>query len=341
MNIDFLLFDGMDLMDFGGPWEVFLTANRLLERQGQAPAFSLVAFTPAGSPVRCYGGLEVAPTGSSRDDGILLIPGTIDVDAAVSDADLMEAVTAAAEGREVVASVCTGAFLLERAGLLTGHEWTTHWEDIAGLDLPGGTRARVVDAGTIVTGGGIACGVDVGLHLVARFTSSALARLVARQMDYPWDYYGDPTGGADPVVVEREVAAGPSEVYWLLTSQEGVRKFLGVSAAIDHRVGGRYEFQFLNDAPDGLRGGEGCRILALEPDRLLVVSWNSPPGFVTRGQHTWVVVRLEPTQDGTYVRLAHWGHGQGLEWDANREYFGAAWGRVLDALQTCCSGLPG
>lgn len=340
MNIDFLLFDGMDLMDFGGPWEVFLTANRLLERRGEPPAFSLVAFSPEGSPVRSYGGLEVRPTGDARADGVLVVPGTIDVEAALADQRLVQVVAGSTPERDVVASVCTGAFLLGAVGLLENREWTTHWEDVAGLDLPGGMIARVVDTGRIVTGGGIACGIDVGLHLVARFTDSALARLVARQMDYAWNFYGDGTGGSEPVVAEREVAASPDQVYRLWTESAGIAAFLGVDAAVEPVVGGRYEWAFLADAPDGVRGGEGCRILALEPDRLVVFTWNSPPGFPTRGQHTWVVVTMTPAGAGTQVRLAQWGHGQGEQWQANREYFERAWNRVLDALQEFCAA-PG
>lgn len=334
MNVDFLLFEGMDLMDFSGPWEVLLTANRLLERQGRPPAFDLVAFTLEGRSVRTYGGLPVGPTGSARSGGVLIVPGTIDIPAATGDAQLIEAVR---DGRrEVTASVCTGAYLVAAAGLLPS-TWTTHWEDIAGIALPGGTRARVVDAGSVVTGGGIACGMDVGLHLVARFVDSALARLVARQMDYAWDFYGDPSGGQRPVVVERYVAAPRHEVYRLWTSAEGIARFLGAKAVVGDGIGGPYEYQFLEDAPDGVRGGEGCRILALEPDRMVAFTWNSPPGFATRGQHTWVVLGLQAMGTGTHVRLAHWGHGVGREWDANREYFTSAWARVLDALEAYCA----
>lgn len=330
MNVDFLIFEGMDLMDFAGPWEVLLTANRLQERRGLAPAFSLVAFSPDGSPVCSYGGLPVAPTGSARSDGILVVPGTIDISSATDDERIMAPVRDSA-GREVVASVCTGAFLLHAADLLpTG--WTTHWEDMDALPAPGGQQARVVDAGRVITAGGIGCGLDLGLHLVARFADPGLARLVARQIDYAWDFYGDPAGGGDPVVVQREVDASPEAVYRAWTSAQ----FLGSDRRVQARIGGPYEIFFL-DAHEGERGGEGCRILAMEPDRLLVFTWNSPPGFSTRGQHTQVVVTLEPTPTGTLVRLSHIGHGEGPEWDANREYFAQAWPRVLQALAEAVS----
>jgi uncharacterized protein YndB with AHSA1/START domain/putative intracellular protease/amidase len=322
VNVDFLLFDGMDLMDFGGPWEAFLTANRLLERRGQLPAFDLVAFSPDGRAVSSYGGLTVVPTGQPRDDGILIVPGTIDVAAAVQRPAVVGAIVGP---REVIASVCTGAFLLDAAGILP-EAWTTHWEDLDALDRPGGVRARVVDCGEVVTGGGIGCGVDVGLHLIARFTDPALARLVARQMDVTWHFYGDAKGGVDPVVVEQEIAAAPAQVYQALLHADFVE-----DRTVDPWVGGAYEYLFL-DGPDGERGGEGCRILALEPERMLAFTWNSPPGFTTRGQHTWVVVTLSQSAGATRVRLAHLGHGDGPEWDANREYFRHAWPRFLQRL---------
>lgn len=329
MNVDFLIFDGCDLMDFAGPWEVLLTANRLLKRAAQPPAFDLVAFSPGDRPVRSYGGLAVCPTGGPRTGGVLVVPGLIDIPAATGDEAIMAAVR---DGQpDVIASVCTGAFLLDAAGLLPAR-WTTHWEDIAALSAPGGQPARVVDTGRVITAGGIGCGIDLGLHLVARFADAALARLVARQIDYPWDFYGDPAGGVDPVVVQHEVPAPPEVVYRAWTDPQ----FLGVDRRVQARVGGPYEIFFL-DGPPGERGGEGCRILAMEPDRMLVFSWNSPPGFSTRGQHTQVVVTLEPTANGTLVRLAHVGHGTGPEWDANRAYFAQAWPRVLQSLADAVS----
>ncbi len=334
MKLDFLIYDGMDLMDFAGPWEVCLTANRLLARRGQEAAFDLAVVSLNGETVTSYGGVAVAPTAPLRQGVALVVPGTIDVDSALSRRPLIAAIAAP---RDLVVSVCTGAFLLAEAGLLEGRDWTTHWEDINDLQLPGRQRARVVDAGPVITGGGISCGLDVGLALVDRVAGSDLARLVARQMDYSWDYYGDPTGGAEPVVVERHVACPPERVYELFSTAAGVRAFLGVDADIDARVGGRYEYLFLAEATDGDRGAEGCRILALEPARLMVFSWNSPPGFSTRGQHTWVVLSLVADSSGTQVRLAHWGHGQGPEWDANRDYFRSAWAGVLDALEQYCA----
>jgi transcriptional regulator GlxA family with amidase domain len=92
---------------------------------------------------------------------------------------------------ELTASVCTGAFLLGKAGLLKEKSATTHWEDIAALRamLP---KTRVVQAGrwveggTVITSAGISAGLDMSLHIVARLAGHDLAVRTARQMDYEW-----------------------------------------------------------------------------------------------------------------------------------------------------------
>jgi uncharacterized protein YndB with AHSA1/START domain len=140
-----------------------------------------------------------------------------------------------------------------------------------------------------------------------------------------------------PVIHERRVAAPPADVFAALTSPERVRTWLGVRANIELRIGGTYELLFLEDAPSGSQGSEGCRILAYVPGEMLAFSWNSPPtpslGEI-RDRHTWVVITLTPDQSGTRVRLVHTGMGEGELWAENRRYFQRAWEAVLDALAT-------
>ncbi len=191
MRIAFLLFDQMDLMDFAGPFEALLTANRLRVRDGLTSPFDLVTVSPDGEPVYAYGGVAVTPHAEPDALGsvdVLVVPGTIDVGGALADAGLVRTVEGLAHTAAVTTSVCTGAFLLAAADLLAGRDWTTHWEDIDTLsaDIPGGRRARVVDTGDVITAGGIGCGIDLGLHLVARYEGPELAERCARQMDVPW-----------------------------------------------------------------------------------------------------------------------------------------------------------
>ena len=194
MRVAILLFDGFDLIDAGGPYEVFLTASRLLERDGLAPAYEVLLATPGGDDVTAFGGMtltRVVDTDSLTAADIVLVPGTIDVACALSDSRLRETIERLAASSPLTASVCTGAFLLARAGLLRDKAATTHWEDLG--DLAGcGDVARAVpgvrwvDEGEVLTSGGLTSGIHLALHLVARTASVELAHRTARQLDLDW-----------------------------------------------------------------------------------------------------------------------------------------------------------
>jgi transcriptional regulator GlxA family with amidase domain len=194
MNCGILLFDGVDLMDVAGPYEVLLTASRLQERRGDLPSFTVTTVSTTGGPVTAYGGLGLAaesgPDGAGGFD-VLIVPGAIAIDPLVDDQGLIHAVRRLAATAKLRASVCTGAFLLERAGLLDGVQATTHWEDVDGLAARLGwdrVRADVrwVDSGRVVTAGGLSSGIAMALHLVERFAGRELAEATARQVDYVW-----------------------------------------------------------------------------------------------------------------------------------------------------------
>ncbi len=193
-RVAILLFEGCDLLDSGGPYEVFLTASRLALRDGDVSPFTVDVVTLDDKPVTAYGGLGLIPTGPSsllETADIVIIPGAIDLDAALSDVALTSALSSCIQQAEtVVASVCTGSFLLGQVGALDGLSWTTHWEDIDLLTARVGDGAtsgvRWVDTGNLVTGGALASGIAMSLHLVARFAGSELADRTAIQLDYEW-----------------------------------------------------------------------------------------------------------------------------------------------------------
>lgn len=198
MRIGVLLFEGVDLLDVGGPYEVFLTASRLVARDGGDPPFEVVTVARTCDPVTAYGGLRLVPQVSVADCGpldVLVVPGTIDVAAATDDGALMATIRELAADTGVTTSVCTGAFLLGHVGLLAGRPWTTHWEDVdllaEQLGNEGATRdVAWVDDGDVVTAGGLSSGIAMALHLVDRFAGRALAERTARQIDYAWDPAG-------------------------------------------------------------------------------------------------------------------------------------------------------
>lgn len=193
MQIGILAFDDVEVLDACGPFEVFSVAARLLRRAEAATAITvtMVSAYPGRSSVVARGGL-VLGTRADLDDApeldLLLVPGGV-TDQVERDARVIDWL-AARSHTPTIASVCTGAFLLAQAGILTDQQVTTHWEDQAALadrfpslDVVDGPRW--VGAGDVYTSAGISAGIDLALHLVDRIDAGLGAR-VARQMDYDW-----------------------------------------------------------------------------------------------------------------------------------------------------------
>lgn len=201
-RIVILVYDDFDLIDAGGPYEVFLTASRLQERAGQATSFAVELVSPGGRDVTAFGGMTLTALGVAEDVGdadVVLVPGTIDVPGGLADAAIANAVRSLVGAASMVTSVCTGAFLLARDGVLAGLDATTHWEDLTDLDARedvGGVVAgrRWVDQGAVVTSGGLTSGIHMALHLVERLAGVDLALATARQLDMDFD----PAGRRNP-----------------------------------------------------------------------------------------------------------------------------------------------
>ncbi len=194
-NVGIYIFDEIEVLDLGGPFKVCSTASRMKARlqPGAAKPFEVFTIAETIRPVRARGGLMVQPAFDITNHpmiDVLIVPGGV-VTAELERPAVVEWIARTAGKVSLTASVCTGAFLLAKAGLLRGKTITTHWEDIADFrtmfpDIPVRADARWVDAGEIVTSAGISAGLDMSLHLVARLESEELAVRTARQMDYDW-----------------------------------------------------------------------------------------------------------------------------------------------------------
>lgn len=178
-----LLFDGVELLDFTGPAEVFLVTE-------EQRAFRVFTVAETTNPVRAMGNFEILPAytyETAPPARIVVLPGGNT--ASVTDAGIRW-IRRAKEQAEVTLSVCMGAFLLARAGLLDGVDVTTHAWGIENLRraAPGArvvAGVRYVDAGTIVSAAGVTAGIDAALHLVERFRGAESARWTAEDwMEY-------------------------------------------------------------------------------------------------------------------------------------------------------------
>jgi uncharacterized protein YndB with AHSA1/START domain len=133
------------------------------------------------------------------------------------------------------------------------------------------------------------------------------------------------------ILAEVTVPAEIGEVWRAWTTEAGARTFFAPECKIKLQPMGAYEMYFDPDSPAGQRGGEGCRILALQPETMLSFTWNAPPSLPdVRGHYTHVVLRLAETPIGeTRVTFLHDGWGEGGQWDQAYDYFSAAWKRVV------------
>ncbi len=194
-SVAIYVFPNVEVLDFAGPFEVFTTASRVFLRQNSSnPApFNVFIVAKSLSPVTARAGLRVLPDynlDTCPKPDLLLIPGGV-VDAEMADAEVLQWIRSRSQMAAITASVCTGAFLLAKAGLLQGKSVTTHWEDIADLRAQFPTlsvkeEVRWIDEGNIVSSAGITAGIDMSLHLVSRLGSKDLAVLTARQLDVPY-----------------------------------------------------------------------------------------------------------------------------------------------------------
>jgi uncharacterized protein YndB with AHSA1/START domain len=126
------------------------------------------------------------------------------------------------------------------------------------------------------------------------------------------------------------VNAELEEVWEAWTTEEGIKTFFASACKVDLRPDGMYEIYFDPEAPEGERGGEGLRVLAIQPMEMFSFTWNAPPIYPdVRGQRTHVIVRFIPEEDGIRVTLYHDGWGSGGEWDKTFEYFESAWKEVV------------
>jgi transcriptional regulator GlxA family with amidase domain len=195
MNVGIYVFDEVEVLDACGPFEVFSTATRMKARENKnaANAFEVFMVADRIRTIRARGGLQIVPNFDFSNHpkiDLLLAPGGI-VMAELERNEVIAWITRTAQSAEVVASVCTGAFLLAKAGLLDGKRATTHWEDLDDLrkmfpTVKAEAEERWIDEGRVVSSAGISAGLDMSLYLVGRIEGEELAVRTARQMDYRW-----------------------------------------------------------------------------------------------------------------------------------------------------------
>ncbi len=225
-------FDGMQVLDIVGPWEVLDAATRLL---GGRSGYRVVVATPEGRPVRGSAGVRLGADAALervQPSGVdtVLVGGGMDLSALGRDGRLPGAVRRIAQRARRTCSVCTGAFVLADAGLLDGRRATTHWafcEELARRHPM--VRVEVdkifVRDAHVTTSAGVTAGMDMTLALVEEDHGPDLARSVARWLVM----FLQRPGGQSQFSERLAVAAGAG------TPIRGVLDEIVANPAGDHR----------------------------------------------------------------------------------------------------------
>jgi putative intracellular protease/amidase len=190
-NVAIVVYENAEPLDWTGPFEVYNDAAHFGTASGE-PAFNVYIVSKTKKPQNAQG-LWVVPSYSIQDapkPDIVLFPGGPS-SKIYDDPEFFAWAKKASIEAEIAQSVCTGAFVLGKAGLLDGLEVTTFHGAIDDLQKTYPKTAvkrgrRFVDNGRVVTTAGISAGIDGSLHIVARLLGRRIADQVATYMEYAW-----------------------------------------------------------------------------------------------------------------------------------------------------------
>ena len=208
--VAFLISDGAVMIDFAGPWEVF---QDVMLDDLRMPFHT---YTVAASPnkIRASGGMQILPDftfANAPAPKVIVIP----AQGGPSEAAL-NWIRKSSQTADVTMSVCTGAFLLAKTGLLDGKSATTHHNSykiferqFPKIALKRG--ARFVDEGNLASAGGLTSGMDLAMHVVERYFGREVATTNAFYMEYQGTGWKDASGAANAEYTNYKIRAGYEE----------------------------------------------------------------------------------------------------------------------------------
>jgi len=226
--IGMLIFPRLTQLDMTGPYEVL----------ARLPNTKVLLVAHTMTPVKTDRGMEIVPTvtlaGCPQLD-LVMVPGGAGQQDLMEDAVVLEFLRKQAAGAKYVTSVCTGSLVLGAAGLLKGKRATCHWAAIEHLRPLGATPVseRVVVDGNIITGAGVASGIDFALAVAAVLEGEEVAKQIQLQIEYdpapPFNSGSPKTASAETLTLLRGRLAGLNEQRRVVAERVG--KKLGVTKA--------------------------------------------------------------------------------------------------------------
>jgi len=190
--VAFLISDGAQVIDFTGPWEVF--QDVMVPGRADRP-FRLYTVSESTAPIHTSGGMKIVPDYNFENapaPKVIVIP----AQSKPSEATL-EWIRKSTKAVDVTMSVCTGAFVLARTGLLSGKPATTYHGAFATFanefpDIHLKRGARFVEDGNLATAGGLSSGIDLALRVVERYFGREAAQRTAYDMEYQGQGWTNP-----------------------------------------------------------------------------------------------------------------------------------------------------
>lgn len=202
MGVAFVISDGAVMIDFTGPWEVFQDAYLPSAGMSMDPLFDLYTVAEKADPIQVSGGMKILPNYTFKNappPKVIVIPAQGGAGEAT-----FQWIREQSKQTDVTMSVCTGAFVLAKTGLLNGRAATTHHGSYIQMALqypeihvkPG---YRFVEDGNIATAGGLTSGIDLALRVVERYYGREAADETVYQMEYQGRGWMDASGASNTI----------------------------------------------------------------------------------------------------------------------------------------------
>ena len=191
-TIGIFIFNDAEELDFVGPYEVFTMINTILQYRGKPDAVKVILISEDGKDVTGKKGMRVGAHAAMTDINaldVICIPGGFGSRELINNETVIHWIQAIAPTCEWVTSVCTGSFILAKAGLTKDKKISTYWaafDEFKALGLEGNLipHVRYVRDGNVVTSAGVSAGIDMALWLTGQMFDPAFARAVQRGMQY-------------------------------------------------------------------------------------------------------------------------------------------------------------
>lgn len=185
-----LLFNEVEVLDFAGPFEVFSITT--LPESDKKP-FIVKTISETKNIISARNGLKIKPDYNFNDNvnfDILIIPGGYGAEEIeINNVKVIEWIKNQFNKVQILASVCTGSFLLGKTGLLDNKNATTHWMDIKKFQdefpkIKVHENVKYIDEDKIITSDGVSAGINMSFYIIKKLLNKEIAQNTAKRMEY-------------------------------------------------------------------------------------------------------------------------------------------------------------